>query len=593
MHRVPKPVQQSQSEFEPDNPSSDSKTYLLIIQGSEDLAEKAMIGDFMGLVRAYQLRADFGGDFWTAMDPDKHLESLGRDSIKFDEGHHNVVTYTRFDQHREPFYVVVDPEDLKAKVLAWITDKAAVAKCDDVVTIIFIAHGGSGTGAIRLGTKMMSVKELERATAKFVQGVQVNLVTNSCYAGFFIDQFRAEGAPNRFIHAAAARHQVSTVDRISPSGRYRNTQFTRGFVESLGNITIPRSRVILKGTQRPTLQYHHDTVQARTNNPKRSDKYRHDAEVYYTEADTTWTNIMETILFRSFVDVAYDPTSTSRRRRITGYASLANSISPPDHPDPQVVSTCLSIVEQEVSRVSLDPPPHEVALSVRCRDDKNRRQFLPDILRQLWWRATKQMSIFQIFLIMVRHGLANIDALSIPVNYEGTSEMVDDVVNDLRCFPLLAELDGLPADSVFSMFDPPIVWLAVMLCRSTSNLNAAFSIMNHSKFFGEINMEAVESLNQKRSKGAMKAQSGSGKQNAVPLCHFRLDSSVCSGETNEPDCIGLLLPSGVSSPNETDIYCRFLDRFDPMELAFKLYFRVTEDDLKDAARAEFRQTREN
>jgi len=47
------------------------------------------------------------------------------------------------------------------------------------------------------------------------------------------------------------------------------------------------------------------------------------------------------------------------------------------------------------------------------------------------------------------------------------------VCNDLRCFPLCEELDDASKDCSFDMLGKPIIWLATMLCRSTTDLNAA------------------------------------------------------------------------------------------------------------------------
>ena len=541
----------------------------------------------MGLARAYQFRAGFGGDFWTAMDPDRHLENTKRESIKFGVGGKDVVMYRKFDSHRERFYVVVEPQELKEKVLDWIANKAAIATRNDTVTIILVAHGRKKCGSIRLGTELMTVKELEQATATFALGVHVNVVANSCYADFFIDQFQREGAPNRFMHSAAAKEQKSWVDRLSPSVRYRNTQFARGFVESLGSITMPRSRALSRGIETPTLQSHRDTVQAVTSNIKRNPKHSHDSEVYYTEAGNDWTNLMETILFRSFHDVAFDPTITNQRRRITGYASIANLVSPPENPDPATISTCLSVIELEVSYVTLDPPSDEIVMSVSCRSDESRRQNLLSIMKELYWRATKQMAICHVFCILVKYQLADISALTLPVDYNTTSKMISEVCNDLQCFPLLDELDNVPADCSFGMFEQPVSWLATMLCRSTPHLNAAFSIMNHSKFLGKLDINEVNKLNERRMGERKKAQVEPQEASSRRPYHFETDHLAGCGDSNESDRIGLILPSGIRNADVVEFYVQVQNRFELIELAFKRYFRLTDEDLKAAAREEY------
>jgi len=66
-----------------------------------------------------------------------------------------------------------------------------------------------------------------------------------------------------------------------------------------------------------------------------------------------------------------------------------------------------------------------------------------------------------------------IDELSLPVDYRKLPRWCPKLCNDLRRFPLLDELDDASKDCPFDMFGKLIIWLARMLCRSTTDLNAA------------------------------------------------------------------------------------------------------------------------
>lgn len=44
--------------------------------------------------------------------------------------------------------------------------------------------------------------------------------------------------------------------------------------------------------------------------------------------------------------------------------------------------------------------------------------------------------------------------------------------------------------------------------------------------------------------------------------------------------MGLILPSGVSEPEDADLYHKAGDKFGHIELAFKQYFCLINDDLK-------------
>lgn len=82
------------------------------------------------------------------------------------------------------------------------------------------------------------------------------------------------------------------------------------------------------------------------------------------------------------------------------------------------------------------------------------------------------MAVYHVYCILVKPGLASIDLLSLPVHYWKVSDLVSEICKDLWCFPLLDELDDVPEDCPFGIFEEPIVWVATMLFRSTTDRTA-------------------------------------------------------------------------------------------------------------------------
>ncbi|KAI4170251.1 MAG: hypothetical protein LQ343_005134 [Gyalolechia ehrenbergii] len=597
-----------------------TKTYLLVVNGQTEPADTALMGDWMGFCKVFRERGNFGGDFWTAMDPDHMLEKTGFQDIKFgrttsnrekgtakDDWFESLVMYKKGEHTTNAWFDVEDPRHITNRTMRWIHEKSKVAERGDAVIIILCGHGGKEAGALRLGTDQLLPRDFVKAIAAFKRDVQVSVIYNGCYSGYFKEAIE-EGQTNerRFVHTAAAQDETAAADVLSPSGPYRNSPFARAWVQSMIGVTLPRGRNRAKSTigekelhfpnKGVTIMSHLqgvDKAVSRRHDPKHASH----SQLFFSSPQLSWTDMLSKALFRKYVDVAWDVRTNSLRRRIESHAAIAiqASISQPLHPSQQAIDAGMFLCDQVNKTLDDQPMMTETGLWGASSTSDRRHRSLPFLLLNLYWRTRKQMAIFEVFVMLYQHGHLSAKALSIPVLYSRTSNNVRNVLCMLDCFEKLADLSNPPPTNTewnIYEFEHGTHWLAVMICRCCHDLdqvNDVISLIAHSQRLGRLSASAVDEVNEnyaqevRRVKAKMASDNskgkGKGKQKEMePAPFFVMNETENATDKATTPIFGLLLPSGKGS----DIHQLFDDadkQFLKVEKVFKDFFGVSDQVL--------------
>ncbi|KAL8732744.1 MAG: hypothetical protein Q9166_002524 [cf. Caloplaca sp. 2 TL-2023] len=596
--------------------SSKTKSYLLIVNGQKMVTDDLPMGDWFGLCSVFR-ENNFGGDFWTAVDPDDYLRATYRDDVKFGRKKkrstetpdkdivESQVLYKSGENATNPRFVVIAQDQIKSRVLRWISDKAKIANFGDAVTIVLIGHGSDASGGFRLGKNLLLPDEYAQAIKAFKSDVQVNTVYNGCYSAWFYDAILEthEKRERRFIHVAAGVDEPSAADPKSPSGRYRQSAFTRVWVKHMKGIS-ERGRDVYKSPPEEqssqgspkkglTIERHRDKVLAATSQRKTPDERSH-AQLFFSPNHLHWTNMLSKVLFRKYVEIDVDPKLKSLRMRIESHTTRAmvKAASRTPRPSKDTVDHAMFLCDRENQAFDDEPMPSEMGLWSASSNKERRHRNLPNLLLNLYWRARKQMAIFEVYCMLFEHGLASEKALAVPVRYSRTPQNVRNVMQMLGCFDKMKDLEMPPElnqpNCELNDFDMAAHWFAAMICRSCHDLeevNNAISLIQHSKRLGSLDVAKVQSINEKHAQAVEKAVTspskgkGKGKEKEVDIAPlYSWDPMENAAEKVSHRIWGLMLPSG----NGSDIHVLFDEantKFLEIEKVFKAFFGVGDDEL--------------
>jgi hypothetical protein len=135
-----------------------------------------------------------------------------------------IPVWTKYERdHRLHPYRIVPPANMKNTIFQWISSHDINAI--NVMTLVFIAHGGRAHGEICLGTGNAQVRlfpqELMPHLNQLHAGPRINLTFLSCYSGKWVDEVRLNCTHlNTFVHAVCGSDEVSGPFR-SISGVFR------------------------------------------------------------------------------------------------------------------------------------------------------------------------------------------------------------------------------------------------------------------------------------------------------------------------------------------------------------------------------------
>ncbi|KAI4232449.1 MAG: hypothetical protein LQ352_008329, partial [Teloschistes flavicans] len=546
-----------------------SKTHLLLVNGA---GHEAFQGDFFALLRFFEQQVSplFEGEFWTVEDPFAHMRQNNRQDIKFED----QVVFSQSNR-RQRGYTYVDPSEVLARFWDWLAIRqdatsSQYAREGDSIILIFLAHRiqkkrpdeTTTPIGLKLGDDVLTAERLVQEVRKFPRNVEVNSISVSCYSGIFSSKMKADAQPNRWFLVAADEEEKSWLAPRSASNRYRNNPFTAGLVRSLGGLGT--------GTGTPTVQQVKDEVTKAC--LSQLDIARGPPPTYVTfKVNTNY--MAASLLFRATADFPMMPENTSARGRVELDLSFMARYRTPPTPEPSSVALASNVIYQQVEAFGTGPSSamsegyFESAARSVCR---GLTRDVPDVLRCLLWRARYQSCVFQVFMQLVLHGHCALTSLERPVDYhEAPSPLVKWIRRALLVFnglhPLLGEgshhVPGLENPSTtWQEFEVPLLWLAIMIARSATNLPNVLDFIDQTRHLGAVHRDWLATLPDLPPSTPI-PEPGASSNPSFPGTGY----------------IAIMLPSHVhlADPDSSfqAIHNRFYKSMDDLEQAYEFFFQ--------------------
>ncbi|KAL8925135.1 MAG: hypothetical protein Q9208_003640 [Pyrenodesmia sp. 3 TL-2023] len=356
------------------------------------------------------------------------------------------------------------------------------------------------------------------------------------------------------------------------------------------------SEDIVAAAQDLTVRGHADRVEAATTNPSSAIHVSH-PEMFITEPQLTRTDLLSKALFPKYANVAWDPHADSVRKRLDSNATVVvqNAASAPLHPGPVAVNQAMFLCERIGKAIQGQPSVADGGMWSAMISKERCKKMLPYLLMNVYWRARKQMAVFEVFAILYRQGFFPAEALSLPIDYWHTSDNVANVMRMLGCFTKIADLTEPPdlgSNWTISEFGAPAHWLAVMICRSCYDLDEVsdvLSLIGHSGLLGRMSKSAIKEFIADRRRQKVKAATpaspvkGKGKGKAKqeepelgPL--FTMNEMENAAAKQQRSVVALFLPSGVGSDVE-QLFDDANRTFVEIEQVFMDFFGATQQQL--------------
>lgn len=416
--------------------------YNLVVCGATDYHDGHIFSDFMGFCMALR-EHQIGGDFFSCFPLEEHFMWLQNEhtppisTIKFGklgpEKDKALYTYSRHTfVNRQYWWTQVAQHQLFEKVQNWIADKKQQAVAGDVVNIILEGHGNF-KGEYCIGSDYVHPYVFRDLLSGFKDGVQVNAVSGACHSGKFIDAIETSGQKDRYLAVACPGNETTYSTTRSLSNRIRNSRFSHAFVQSLARVSLPgvtRRRITWR------IQDHEAFMREQLTRNLTPGGLVVAPQFYASEPVDSMT-VVEDMIFRDKADIVYDPRVSSRRRR-------------PEWPttDTNIQSHLFANVDRYSPVIS-----HE-AIEALIDGEKAkcdiRSGFQPDlgvydqffvnhqnsklIMRNLYWRARRQSTVWDVFELLVMRGFLHPICLTVPVDLFSMSPGTGVVSELLNCF---------------------------------------------------------------------------------------------------------------------------------------------------------------
>ncbi|KAL8998177.1 MAG: hypothetical protein Q9169_002731 [Polycauliona sp. 2 TL-2023] len=273
---------------------------------------------------------------------------------------------------------------------------------------------------------------------------------------------------------------------------------------------------------------------------------------------------------------------------------IRKAANKPVNPSKEIMAGAMCLCDREHQGFDAQPMASSMPLWTGSRTEQLLWKHMPYLLTNLYWRARKQMAIFDVFCQLVEMDKLSARALSIPVRYSRSSDMTQTVGQILACFDKIADLENPPlriaATFDIEEFEDAIHWFAVMICRSCDGLdelNDVITLIESSGKLGRLDRIALRNISEEHNEAVGKKMAsraeGKGKEkekekemDITPL--FVGDEMENATEETERMVFGLILPDGTG----TDIHQLFDDanaRLVEIENVFKAFFDMTDKDL--------------
>ncbi|KAG8531858.1 uncharacterized protein KY384_003494 [Bacidia gigantensis] len=277
--------------------------------------------------------------------------------------------------------------------------------------------------------------------------------------------------------------------------------------------------------------------------------------------------------------------STAARRRTELDQSYLTHYATPESTGSAGFSIAYDVLRSKAEAFSLDwsgyDEGHFASLGsniARCSP-----VVIPDLMRGLMWRGRHQSKVFQVFMQLCLHQFCRLASLEEPVQHLfNLPDLVAHVGGALFSFEGLKPLMHPGSDYIefddplvtWMHFNGPVVWLAVMIVRSATNLADVFDFIVQCGHLGRCSKEEVDRL----LDACLKE-----KLPNPEACKDPTMANYKDGVNGSP-FFGMFLPSGagasLASPDDlfTSTYHAFYSRLTKIEEAYDALFDVPEHD---------------
>ena len=232
-----------------------------------------------------------------------------------------------------------------------------------------------------------------------------------------------------------------------------------------------------------------------------------------SQAPGTASASPESMPITRFLDVESFTQSHDTARRVVTPPNPAQSIvpTPNDEPSEELLELALKVVIDEMDMIYREPPrPEDMRVdavyegclrfkrSIEGRlsgDNLNhhRRQVL-ELVDGLRWRFRIQEPFYDVMNRLVAKDLLNPAALHSGIEWEERSDDVMLLVAILQCFEVAEQCSDRGNDRLRGSFDGPVDWLARIILRATTDVNAVLRFIITSRILGAFDKDHANAI---------------------------------------------------------------------------------------------------
>lgn len=482
----------------------------LVVCGVDTIRDVHFFGNFLGFARSLQ-RLGVTRQFWSTFPIQQYFEQGLYDNIKF--GRKDFVDnwaaleiYTKRNyEQRERFWTQYDASTESAKlhhdIISSIAHYALTLSDGDMFSVILIGHG-SGEG-IQLGNTLFKYESLVNCFERFHPGVRLNVILQSCKSGSFAHKFSAHDQRQAFIYSSVDALSPSTSDVRSPSGRYRNSKFSGAFLESLG-FAHKNGR-----STSWSLQDHLEKVEREgqsSSRPNPGGPIDRHAPQHSIKGIDLLTKFID-VLFNDYVDLSFTEANQTARRVITptSAAGLMHHL-PAESISLAKIICAAECLAEEMLMCPQDPPntlgdvrfseehySHELFYKKRKIGKDKYSDSIKGQMHVLRWRYRIQESFYLAMQALAIKHLLNPGFLAYPINVVRATKDVAIIVAMLNAFTIVQSCTSTQL-GLYGLFEAPVIWLAVLIYRSFSDLTKIFNLLITTRILGEFDESFANSL---------------------------------------------------------------------------------------------------
>lgn len=281
---------------------------------------------------------------------------------------------------------------------------------------------------MKAGDEYLHQEVFAQQIAHFRSGVQVNLVMDFCHSGVFKEAVKVSERRDCYIMTSCNEADRSWSHRQSVSGRHRNGRFTTALVHAFtqgGPKTPPFS-----------IQNQESFIYNRLTRDITPGSIVSPPE-FWSGDSIKPTDSVNDLFFRDMIKVSshgryaagcnkrveWPTTNQTIRCKLGNAAGL---------PPTKALAAVSKLVKDEIDLCDVDlgyPPDMEVYSQI-CSTAPDYR----GLVRNLYWRARRQSTVWNVYLLLVERGLIDFNALVTPIDLLTVSQNTGTVAYILGCF---------------------------------------------------------------------------------------------------------------------------------------------------------------